>query len=406
MLTTDKEGRARFDMANINLILSNDSVWHDRFWWDSVRGVAMLDTQAISDAIVDRIGTWLSLNYSMSVTNDRFLERRIKILCQDHHRDLLQEWLASLPPWDGIERLVHWLSWVCLIPNPTAYTQDVSRLLILGPTARIMDPGCQYRYVIILKGKQNIGKSKLIERIAGADICTGEPWSGSLTHDLANKETFMLMQGRLICELDELESFRGTALTKLKAFITSRNDVWIPKFSNNQMAIKRRTVFIGSSNEDEIFSDPTGETRYLPITLDAADFNFDHFDYMRDQLFAESLVYYKQHKGDATTKADWWKLSDAGEEEADFEREKGRQASVKEEKLAMWLERRDLQMGSAHFPEVTMKEIIEDGLGITDASHWTRALQMEAAKAMRALGWTARVDKDSQRKSVRVWRKS
>src|SRR4029453_14762347 len=46
MLSTHMQGRARFDMANINLILSNDSVWHDRFWWDSVRGVAMLDTQA------------------------------------------------------------------------------------------------------------------------------------------------------------------------------------------------------------------------------------------------------------------------------------------------------------------------------------------------------------------------
>jgi hypothetical protein len=416
-LYKDTRGNPRPDLGNINLILGNDPAWKDRFWWDAVRGVAMLDKRVIDDRVVEDIGTWLSLEHRMSITNDRFLERRIKILCQETPRDLLQEWLANLPAWDNVARLNDWFSWVCAIPHATPYVQDISRLLILGPVARAIEPGCQYRYVIILKGAQDIGKSELVRRIAGEDIYTGEPWYGSLTHDLANKESLMLLQGSWICELEELESFRGTSLTKLKSYITSRNDIWIPKFSNNRMSVKRRTVFIGSTNEDEIFRDPTGETRYLPITLEAQNFNLDHFDHMREQLFAEALAYYKQHAGDATHKPDWWKLSDAGAVEAEDERENGRQASIYEGRLREWIENTLLDAKNNGIDQAEVlalgfrpDEVLSRGLGITDPERWKDAgLQTQVGRAMRALGWKSMPGKirnmaTGRRESQRFWK--
>ena len=402
-LITNQRGEPSQNTTNIGLILTYHDAWKGRFWWDEVRQKPMIGDQPLSDKFVTDFSQWLGMHERMSCSQLRLIERCIVAECQNTRVDLLQEWLKSLPPWDKVHRLNDWLGWVCQGVTPSPYAQDVSRLLILGPTVRALHPGCQYRFVVILHGPQDVGKSELVRAIAG------EKWYGSLTHDLANKEALMLLQGSWVCELEELDSFRGTALTRLKAFVTSRNDVWVPKFSNNRTEAKRRTVFIGSTNEDEIFQDQTGETRYLPISIGAV--NLDHFLSMRDQLFAEALQFYDHHQ------RDWWQLSIDGALEAETQREERRKASIYEETLRTWLEdtivdavTNGVAKDDALKQGVLIQDVLAKGLKIGDPERWKdRALQMQAAQAMRALGWKVSVVKirdiaTGKWQSQRVWK--
>jgi predicted P-loop ATPase len=70
-----------------------------------------------------------------------------------------------------------------------AYGQDISRLIPVSMIARAMKPGCQYRYVVILEGPEDLGKSKLIKALASPE------WYRELSHGLEGKEAHMILQG-------------------------------------------------------------------------------------------------------------------------------------------------------------------------------------------------------------------
>ena len=87
-------------------------------------------------------------------------------ICHQHPKDLLQEWLKALPPWDSVTRLETWLHEVAKAPK-TAYGRAVSRILPLSMVARAMSPGCLYRFVVILEGPEGSGKTSLVRALGG-----------------------------------------------------------------------------------------------------------------------------------------------------------------------------------------------------------------------------------------------
>jgi hypothetical protein len=48
LLQVNSRGQPEADMANIHLILRNDDTWQNRFWWDEIRSLPMLDQQPIT----------------------------------------------------------------------------------------------------------------------------------------------------------------------------------------------------------------------------------------------------------------------------------------------------------------------------------------------------------------------
>jgi putative DNA primase/helicase len=263
----------------------------------------------------------------MRIRSKHLIPTALAYLCHQRPRDLLREWLESLPPWDGMPRLHTWLPTYAHAPND-AYGGDVSRLLVVSPVARARDPGCQYRYVVILEGPENAGKTKLVRALATPE------WYRELSHGLDGKEAHMRIKRAWIAELAELASLTKTEEARLKSFFTMNEDVYIPKYSNLEAIHKRRTVFVGTVNpegDNTYLRGQTGNTRYLPIAV--RDINVEGFQAVRTQLFAEALQYYVDHPDD------WWRLSSDGESAAQEAREDRRQRRVYEDDLGLWLER-------------------------------------------------------------------
>jgi Virulence-associated protein E len=136
--------------------------WQSHCWYDVVRQRAMVDTESLNDMLEGQAALALERIASIPIHNMRLVHTALLFQCRKNPRDLLQEWLQSLPPWDGVERLTEWLYDHAGVVK-TAYTMDVSRLLIVSLVARALHPGCQYRNVIILEGPENAGKSKLLK---------------------------------------------------------------------------------------------------------------------------------------------------------------------------------------------------------------------------------------------------
>jgi hypothetical protein len=377
-LSTTTGGVVKETLGNITLALQHLKPWATAAWYDVVRDLLMVGEHELDDLMVTEAGLALEAQANIPIRSKDLVARALTYLCRQQSRDLLQEWLEGLPAWDNTPRLDTWLQTYAHTPipkvdpydgDPGAYSKDVSRLLIVSMVARALDPGCQYRFVVILESPENAGKTKLVRALATPT------WYRELSHDLNGKEAHMRIKRAWVAELAELSSLGKTEEARLKSFFTLNEDAYIPKFSNFEVVHKRRAVFVGTVNpegDNTYLRSQTGNTRYLPISV--CHINLEGFEQVRIQLFAEALHYYRNHPHD------WWQLSSDGEAMAQTTREERRQRSVYEDDLGAWLERIR--------KDVTWwEEIAKDYLSLPKERWADRRIQMEVGKALKALGW-------------------
>jgi putative DNA primase/helicase len=381
-LKRTKDGEAKETYGNLILALQHTPPWETQCWYDVVREIPMCDTEPLSDGMVGQAALDLEQQVGIPIRNLKIVQAALVQHCRARPRDVLQEWLATLPPWDQVPRLTEWLSDHAGAPK-TAYGMDVSRLLPVSMVARARHPGCQYRNVVVFEGPEDLGKSKLVKTLASA------PWYRELSTSLEGKESHMIVQGVWLAEFAEMSSMGKTAEARLKSFITMESDDYIPKFANAPVSRRRRTIFVGTINPEgdhTYLNGQTGNTRWLPIPL--TDIHVDDIAAIRDQLFAEALVHYHDHP------MDWWQLSSDGQAEARIERDARRQGSIYENSLGDWLDGKK---------QTTWEEIAEHYLLLEAKEKWKdKGLQMEMAKALYALGWRKR-QQWSRGRNVMTW---
>lgn len=393
-LQCSNKGALLQNTYNVLHVLRHHPTWTGRLWWDAVREVAMLDQAPLGDPDVVECMYWFGSHTGMSTTRRACFTDALETACLDHKRDLIREPLDALPPWDGVERLDYWLSDYAGMPR-TAHNMLVSRLLPVSMIARAYHPGCQYRYVVIFEGQENIGKSKLLRELATPE------WYREISSSLEGKESHILIQGAWLVEFGELESLSRTAENRLKSFITMQSDAYVPKYKNYTLTVPRRTVFVGTTNEvgQQTNKGQTGNTRYLYVVC--GEMRPDELHHIRAQLFAEAKAYYEAHL------LDWWQFSDEAETEARDIREARREKSIYEDLLASWLPENASQENQTLV--TWWEQIAEDCLDLHKAQWSDKKIQMEVVRALRALGWqynptqTRLLDKHGRRLKVRTW---
>ena len=192
--------------------------------------------------------------------------------------------------WDGIPRLNTWLiNYLGAEQQPPEYLAMVGRKWLVGAVTRIYEPGAAFDFAMILQGKQRIGKSKVLERLA---TINGVRYFTDESINFRSKDSAMLCQGKLIVEMAELASWRRADERDIKAFITRRVDEYRPHYARKHIERKRMFVLAGTVNPvgGEIFSDPTGNTRYWPVICGRID--LDAVDDVKEQLWAEAVACY------------------------------------------------------------------------------------------------------------------
>lgn len=120
----------------------------------------------------------------------------------------------------------------------------------------------QRNFMLILYSReQHIGKTELVKKISCG--------TGSFTQKSLNtnsKDSMMEIYSNWIYEYGELGSqFRKADINTLKSFITDSSVVYRRPYDREPTQYPVRTSIIGTTNEEDLFIDPSGNRRYLII---------------------------------------------------------------------------------------------------------------------------------------------
>ncbi len=342
--------------------------------WDAasafVPGVEWEDTEHL------RLGLWLAQNERLTVRSADNLALAVNWAATESRWHPVREYLDGLV-WDGVTRVDHWLTDYVGIKR-TEYSCMVGRMFLIGMVARIYRPGCPMRSMPILEGEQWRGKSTVL-RILGGE------WFGDSAIDLQNKDSYQLIQGRWLYEIAELDAFSRADVTRIKNFISSPVDRFRAPYERAPRDFLRSTVFAGTTNQDEYFKDPTGNTRYWPLRAEESDsINLDGLSAARDQLFAEAVALFQRGERWHPTREDQIRL---------FEPQ---QAS--REIIDPWESLIYEYLNKSTFQRCTTTEVLTECMKVEAGKiDGTRQMATRIGIAMKRVGWIKKRESDGSR---------
>lgn len=138
-----------------------------------------------------------------------------------------------------------------------------------GIAARACVPGCKMEIMLNLFGSQGIGKSTFFR-----DLCPDPTWFTDSVQDtivsggLDNRDELQKLTARLIVEMPELSPIKKggkAADDKMKQFISTQVDNFRRPFGKDTVSHPRTCGLCGSSNNNDVYRDSTGDRRFVSI---------------------------------------------------------------------------------------------------------------------------------------------
>lgn len=117
--------------------------------------------------------------------------------------------------------------------------------------------------VLVFKGKQGVGKTRFLEKIA----LDGEYFAEGASVDVDNKDIVKRITSVWICELGEIGSTLKRDVNKIKAFITLTWDEYRTPYARKSCKYQRGTSFCATTNDEQFLVDETGNRRWGVVPL-------------------------------------------------------------------------------------------------------------------------------------------
>jgi hypothetical protein len=193
----------------------------------------------------------------------------------------LKEYFCHLPAWNGKDnirefasrvkttRQDHWLicfeKWICAM------------------VAAVVLPDVQNHTVVILDGRQSIGKTTFVRSILPPTL---REYYCEDRINTESKDDMIKVYQSLLINTEEIEGMNGRELNQYKALITrSTMNIRMP-YDRTTKVRKRIASFIGTTNNHDVLTDRTGNRRFLCFEALSFD-NESHVDY--EQLYAQVM---------------------------------------------------------------------------------------------------------------------
>ena len=202
---------------------------------------------------------------------DRALPRRV---------NPVRDYLQGLR-WDGKPRVEECLPGVAATP----YTRLVARKTMVAAVARMMEPGIKWDHMLVLHGKEGLGKSRWVDVMARG-------YSSGLGR-IGDKDTLITMQRSWIMTADEAHSLKKADWDAQKEFITRTADIFRMPYDREALLHKRHCVIWGTTNDEVFLRRQEGNRRFLIVrcedSVDEAKLTDDYVD----QVWAEAVHLYR-----------------------------------------------------------------------------------------------------------------
>lgn len=255
------------------------------------------------------------------------------------------------------------------------------RRFLIAAVARAIAPGCKHDCALILQGPQGYYKSTFFKVLAS------EPWFDDSLGSASDKDEKLKLHRSWIVEWAELETvFRRRDVSQVKAFMSSAVDILRPPYGRSIETLKRASVIVGTTNQDQFLADTTGNRRFwvIPITR---PIDFQKLRAERNRIWAAAFALYQ-------TGEQWWLTSE--------ENQKVDAARSQYESVDPWLNPVHEYVDGRD--AVTTEAILEMGLDLDKGKH-NSGHARRVADIMRKLGWQQTPNKVSHYgKRKRVWK--
>jgi len=221
--------------------------------------------------------------------SDRTLAHALRLAFKTNEYHPVKEYLNTLPAWDGVKR-IETLFCRYFDADDCEWTRLATRKMFLGAIHRVFVPGCEFENVLVLSGKQRIGKTTFFKCLAGA-------WYGSDQYEFKGQIARESMENVWISELGELEQMNKHETATIKSFLSKTYDKGRIPFDKHTTNRDRQLIFVGTTNEVEFLKGINGDRRFWPIPCNAPkrkpviDTEIWDKEFI-GQLWAEALVIY------------------------------------------------------------------------------------------------------------------
>ncbi|NUO50466.1 MAG: hypothetical protein HOV80_16550 [Polyangiaceae bacterium] len=367
-LTLDQYGKPKKTYGNLCIVLRN--AYGTRLSFDEMRATPCLDDKPLGDADVGRIREELERTFLLEMNAGNVIDG-VRQISEERRFHPVRAYLQGLE-WDAKVRLP-------TIASRVLGTDDAlhARMIVawfVQAAKRALEPGCQADAALVLVGPQGNFKSTFFAILAGT-------FFSDTRMDISSRDGLMQLASSWIYEWSELENVTSRKqASEVKAFVTSKSDTFRPPFGKAIITHPRSSVVVGSTNEDQFLTDPTGSRRFwiVPaanrLTPEALAYLREH----RDQLWAEAVV---------NAQSGYEAFLTLEEEKRREELAEVHQvADAFEDAIGAWLSGRQAKEREMAHGWLTTADVLEHALQI-EPSRWDRQIQIRVGHTMKRLGW-------------------
>lgn len=298
-LEVDKKGMYKASNKNIVTILENDINLKGKIAYNLFSNRTMvkgdLPWRSVSDKVrgdiwqdSDDANLRVYIDITYGIVAPYKINDGLAIIEKKNKYHPIIDYLNS-NTWDKVSR-VDTLMIDYLGAEGCDYTRNVTRKMLVAAVSRVFNPGIKFDYMLVLVGRQGIGKSYIINLL-------GREWYSDSLNTVYGKEAYEQLQNAWIIEMAELSATKKADAEAIKHFISKTEDSYRQAYGKRVDTFKRQCVFFGTTNENEFLKDRTGNRRYWPLMVGVnkplknlfKDLNKNEIN----QIWAEALYFYK-----------------------------------------------------------------------------------------------------------------
>jgi predicted P-loop ATPase len=294
-LDVDGKGKYLSTASNLNIILANDDILKGLFHLNTFDNKRYLSRSVPWRKItkpdpiknVDYSGVRNYIETVYGIAGNLKIDDAVALEFEQNSFHPVRSYLNGLA-WDSTPRVDKLLS-EYLGAEDNVYTREAMRKTLVAAVARVFKPGVKFDLVLTLVGKQGVGKSTFIRNL-------GREWFSDSFNTVSGKESFEQLQGAWVIEMAELAGLRKAEVESIKHFLSKQEDTFRPAYGRVSETYRRQCVFIGTTNSKDFLKDPSGNRRFMPISISKNDPEKNVFDMPgREiaQIWAEAVQIYK-----------------------------------------------------------------------------------------------------------------
>lgn len=215
-------------------------------------------------------------------------------LCDDNKTDPFYEHIKDIE-WDGMPRLRRWFIdglGAHLMDYPEELSdkivEEVTQAWFVAGVKRSIHQEKFENVPVLISKSQGVGKTTFVKYTALGMI--DETWYNSTTVDVNNPKLFFeRIMGAKVIEWGEAQQFKKRENADIiKEFISAQVDTYREAYARRPKIYSRRWIPIVTSNEFELFSDPSGNRRFFPFICDEAHITKPITE---ENMFSEKNIY-------------------------------------------------------------------------------------------------------------------